>query len=287
MVIETKTNATLDKIITTIGDLPASPAIVSTVMGLTSNLDTQIMDVSKVLSFDQSLTAKVLKLSNSSYYGRSKEVSTLEEAIPVLGFFAVRSMVVATSAHSMYLAEDPDGHRGKLWRHSLSSAVTARQIAKHVRYSNAEETFIASLLHDIGKLVLLQKLPDIYKEIVEAVERNEMTFTQAEIDKLGFDHCEVASVLLEHWSFPPSLIEAICDHHLPPAPTEEIPLPMSHFVSLGNELSKKMNVGFESETVENISSLPSAQVLKLDSDSLDEILTISKEHYHIEIGILD
>lgn len=91
------TTSILDRIISTLGDLPASPAIVSTVMGLTSNPDSKVTEISKVLSADQSLTAKVLKLSNSSFYGRPKGVKTLQEAILLLGFFTVRSIVVATS----------------------------------------------------------------------------------------------------------------------------------------------------------------------------------------------
>lgn len=118
----TTSNSTLEKIIGTIGDLPASPAVVSVVMGLTSNLDSNVDEISKVLCSDQSLTAKVLMLSNSSFYGRSKEVVSLDEAIPILGFFSVRSMVIATSAQTMYSSGEKDNPREWLWRHSLSTA---------------------------------------------------------------------------------------------------------------------------------------------------------------------
>ena len=134
----------LDRIISTLGDLPASPAIVSTVMGLTSNPDSKIVDISKVLSADQSLTAKVLKLSNSSFYGRPKEVKTLEEAILLLGFFTVRSIVIATSAHTMYTKEIAGNSPEKLWQHSLATAVAARSRRACTRTISTRDSSVSS-----------------------------------------------------------------------------------------------------------------------------------------------
>ena len=111
-------NSALDRLVSTVGELPASPAILSAVMGMTSNLDTRLDDLTEVLSSDVSLTAQVLKLSNSSFYGRAKEVTTLQEAVPILGFFALRSMVMASAAHTMFSDDNPNSTRSRLWRHS-------------------------------------------------------------------------------------------------------------------------------------------------------------------------
>ena len=122
------TPATVQRIVDTIGELPASPAVVGAVMNLTSDLNSTITDITRVLSADQSLTAKVLRLSNSSFYGRAKEVGTLAEAIIILGFFTVRSLVVASSAHSMYCrCNGMDRcNAERLWQHSLSTGIAAR-----------------------------------------------------------------------------------------------------------------------------------------------------------------
>ncbi|MDH3889802.1 MAG: HDOD domain-containing protein [candidate division Zixibacteria bacterium] len=283
----TDTKVELDNIIATVGELPASPTIVSTVMGLTADLDSRVEDISKVLMSDQSLTAKVLKLSNSSFYGRPKNVTTLEEAIMILGFFTVQSMVVATSAHSMYTKDDAEGYKAKLWRHSLSAAVAARQVAKSVRHPEAEQAFIAALLHDIGKLVLLQKMPTRYQEIVAEVEEQKKTFLNVETRELGFNHCDVAALLLEAWDFPTALTEAIFAHHLLPPVEEGKAAPVAHVVHLGNCLAKRLGVGFGDAVVENLSDLRSAQALSLDEAGIEQLLEEITEHYEAEISIFE
>ncbi|MCK4607703.1 MAG: HDOD domain-containing protein [candidate division Zixibacteria bacterium] len=287
MVRTVPANATLDKIISTIGDLPASPAVVSAVMGLTSNLDSNVTEVSRLLSSDQSLTAKVLKLSNSSFYGRSMEVKTLQEAILVLGFFTVRSLVVATSAYTMYNKGGRDEAEAKLWRHSLSTAIAARQIAAFIKHPEKEEVFIAALLHDIGKLVLFQKLAGRYDEIVHTVERENRSFAQIESAELGFTHCDIARALLVKWSFPPSLTTAIHQHHEPPTPAEGQPVHIAQVINLGNMMAKKLDVGFRDYRVENLSELESAQVMGLAEEELAELFEEFQQHYRCEVSIFE
>jgi len=256
-------------------------------MGLTSDLNASVTDISQVLSSDQSLTAKVLKLSNSSFYGRSKDVKTLQEAILILGFFTVRSLVIATSAHSMYMEEDTDGSKGKLWRHSLSAAVAAREIASRTKHPDKEEVFIATLLHDIGKLVLLQKMPVKYAEIVARVEKDRRSFVDEETETLGFTHCDVAALLLDKWSFPTSMITAIQFHHTLPEIEQGQPVPIACIVNLGNHIAKTINVGFDDHQVEELADLPSAQALSLDEDDIAEIAEDFEQHYKSELSIFE
>jgi len=280
-------NSSLEATIHAVGDLPASPAIVSTVMGLTSDLNTSVTDISQVLASDQSLTAKVLKLSNSSFYGRSKDVKTLQEAILILGFFTVRSLVIATSAHSMYMEKDTDGSRTKLWRHSLSAAVAAREIARRTKHPNKEEIFISTLLHDIGKLVLLQKMPVKYAEIVAQVEKDKLSFVETENEMLGFTHCDVAAILLDKWSFPASMIASIQFHHSLPNIEQDQPVPIAYTVNLGNHIAKTINVGFDDYRVEELAGLRSAQVLDLDEEAIAEIVESFEKHYNSEMSIFE
>ena len=280
-------DSNLNKIVDTIGELPASPAIVSAVMGLTSNLNSKVTDVSKVLASDQSLTAKVLKLSNSSFYGRSKEVKTLQKAILILGFFTVRSMVIATSAHSMFSKGGQDGPEVQLWRHSLSTAVAARQIAKHLCHPEQQEVFIAALLHDIGKLVLIQRLPDQYQQVLTEVEGTAGEFIEVETRLLGFNHCDVASLLLEKWFFPSNLCEAILTHHHPKNSEAGRPASLAELIYLGNHMAKRLEVGFNDRRIENLAETDTASDLRLDEATLDDIYGQVAEHYTAEIGIFE
>ena len=164
--------------------------------------------------------------------------------------------------------------------------MTARQIARAVKYQAVEEAFVAALLHDIGKLVLIKKLPQRYDIVVKGVEEDGKSFYEMETEVFGFSHCDVGSVLLDQWSFPTSLIMAVGNHHEPPAPNEEDPIPLAHLVCLGNQLCKHFKVGFNEILETELAEFPSSKVLKLDEDTLKEILQISREHYQVEISIL-
>ncbi len=280
-------NNTLEKIISTIGDLPASPAIVSSVMGLTSDLNSKITDITQVLMSDQSLTAKVLKLSNSSFYGRPKEVGTLEEAIPILGFFTVRSMVIATSAHTMYSKGNNEESSQKLWQHSLATAVSARSIANKLNFPNKDEVFIAALLHDIGKLVLIQNLGDRYQELIDEIEEGQLRFRDVELKELSFSHCQISTLLLNKWSFPVSLIDAVESHHADIDLDDDSPITTGHIVQLANHIGKRENIGFNDYIDTDISELSVAHKLGVDKEWCDELIPEITEHYTIEARIFE
>lgn len=278
---------TLDRIVSTVGELPPVPSVISIAVGLTSNLHSDISDVSKVLSSDQSLVAKILRLSNSPYYGRSREVKTVHEAIVVLGFDVLRSIVVAASAYVMYSGKDGSGSCAKLWRHSVSTAIAARQIGEHLKLPDKEEVFIAGLLHDIGKLVLMQKLPELYQKVISEVERTTCSFTAVESRSLGFDHCDVASLLLSEWAFPRSLVQAISRHHRPPSFQAGEAIPNAQVVNLANCVAKNIEIGFNDQRVQTLTNLDSARAMGLDEKSLDSILEESREHYRAEVRLLE
>jgi putative nucleotidyltransferase with HDIG domain len=256
-------------------------------MALTSNLQSNISDISQLMSSDQSLTAKVLKLSNSPFYGRVKKVKTTQEAVLVLGFKILRSIIMATSTHRLYNKGDSRESEIKLWRHSLSTAITARQIAEHIKHPEKEEIFVAALMHDIGKLVLLQRLPEWYRKIVDEVEKNAGSFHKIESRVFHFDHSDVASLLLAGWAFPKSLVRAIARHHRPPSFRKGVAVPIAQIVNLANYMAKNLNVGFNDKRFEVLSQIKSAQAMALDEESLNLIFEESKTHYQAEVRIFE
>jgi len=270
-----------------VGELPAAPVIIGTTIRLTSNLDSNLADISRVLSSDQSLTAKVIRLSNSPFYGRTTSVETLQEAILVLGFMAVRSLVLATATHALFDQGPDDAPQMKLWRHSLSTAISARQLAKHLNHPDKEQIFVCGLMHDIGKLVLLQKLPEQYQEVIDQVEESAGSFLSSETKIITFTHCDVASMLLETWDFPVSLIRAISQHHRPQSFRPGSPIPVSQVVYLANLMAKNLDVGFADERIDDLSALDSAVAMSLDKDSLDEVLEEVRDNYLAEMKVFD
>jgi len=285
--LKTEESAVLKRVVSTIGELPASPAIITAVMNMTSNLDSNVAEVSHWLSVDSTLTAKVLKLANSSYYGRPKEVHSVKEAILILGFYTVRTLVIASSARSLFAADDENGPVDKLWRHSFSTAIAARQIATYLHHPHKEEIFIAALMHDIGKLVMLENLGSRYREIISRIESTCGSFVRMEKEALGFTHVDVSGLLTKQWSLPVGLVEAIAGHHTLPGYRPDQPIPMAYVVHLANLMAKRLNVSFSDGKEEFLERAESAQAMRLDAETLEDILTSVRDYYTSEIRILD
>ncbi len=272
-VVAPKSLSMLEKITSTIGELPASPAIVSAVMGLTADLNSKVEDLGKVLAADPSLTAKVLKLSNSSFYGRSRAVSSLKEAILILGFYTLRSIVMATSTHSLYFRKDNIQFSQKLWDHSLGCALAARLAGRLLDHPKVEEIFIGGLLHDIGKIILGQKLPDVYDRLVREIEEKHLEFHDAELAKLGFTHVDVGAVVLDRWNFPAELITGIRNHHQKFEPNNGGPAPIGAVISLANHLSKRLAIGFADQRLSDEITAGCAERLGISAEDTSQLAT--------------
>lgn len=207
----------LDKLIARVEDLPALPEVVDEVIRLTESPDSTPQDLNRVISRDQSLTARVLRLANSAYYGFARRISTVTDAVILLGFNTVRNLVMAASVHRVLDREVPGYElaRGELWQHSLTAAMTARLLARQARYRQHEQAFVAGLLHDIGKVVLSYYVAEAYQELLRRVNEDGVPFMQAEAEIFGFDHAEVGSLVAKKWNLPEELVEAIANHHQP------------------------------------------------------------------------
>jgi len=207
----------LEALIRQVRDLPALPAAVVRVMHLTDDPKAGMADVARALASDQALAARVLKLANSAFYGSSRRISTVSEAVITLGMRTTRNLVMATSCQGM-LERNVAGYAlppGALWRHSLACASAAQALAIRARYRATEEAFVAGLLHDIGKVVLNTYLKDQFARVFLRAAQGDMTFAEAEREVLGFDHAQAGACLLERWSLPASLVTAVRWHHAP------------------------------------------------------------------------
>jgi|WetSurMetagenome_2_1015567.scaffolds.fasta_scaffold89553_2 putative nucleotidyltransferase with HDIG domain len=264
-------NRSLDKIVTLIGDLPATPGIVSLLMSLTTDVNINISRITRAILSDQSLTARVLRLSNSSFYGRSKEVRTLNDAVVILGFKTLRSLVVAMSTQAMYRNGGKAELQNKLWEHALATAICSRQIAQVIGFGQSEEAFIAGLLHDIGKLVMIQKMPQEYGEIIARVESSDQTFVAAEEAEFGFNHTDVGLLLLHKWAFPRDLAIAVFEHHAPIDPTDEH-ITLSMIVNVGNFLAKQLGRDPGAAVGQELSEYQAIRMLRLDTEKIESIL---------------
>jgi putative nucleotidyltransferase with HDIG domain len=262
---------TLPALVRAVEDLPALPAVVQRVIALTEDPKSTARDINNVLTQDQGLTAKVLRLANSAFYGFPRRISTVTDATILLGFQTIRSIVLAASVSEM-MKRELKGYaleRGELWRHSQATAVGARMLAREVKFSRLEVAYTAGLLHDIGKLILDAYLRDEYEAVLEKVEKEHVTFLEAEEALLGFHHALVGAKVAEKWNLPLELVEAIGFHHEPERAQENPKLTAIAHIADCMSVSLGMGVGVDGFLYRI--SPKAVELLGLQEDQVDRL----------------
>ena len=197
-------------------NLPTLPTVVAKMIELVDNPKTTASSLGKLISSDQVLTAKVLKLANSAFYAFPRKIATVNLAIVVLGFDMIKNLVLSVSVIDRFSKESDRGFDVmKFWEHSVGCGVAGRMVAGEYGYRVSGEVFTSGLLHDIGKLILREYLKVEFQEIVEIVEERDISFIEAEREVLGVTHTEIGGWLGDKWNLPGQLVEAIRTHHHP------------------------------------------------------------------------
>lgn len=209
---------TIDDLISEVTSLVTLPEICHKVTALIEDPDACIDDIGKLISQDPGLTVKILKISNSAMYGFMSEVDTVSRAITLLGTRQIRDLVLATSAfdtfkgisNSLVSMED-------FWYHSILCGLAANELTKLCGMRNGDGLFVAGLLHDIGQLVLFNKIPNLSQQAIlmsmEGSEEYEMH--EAEKKLMGFNHMDVGMKLAESWKLPEYIQYSLGYHHEP------------------------------------------------------------------------
>ncbi len=255
----------LSTLIANVKDLPPLPMIVMKAMEMAMDPDVNLRNLQQLISQDQALSAKILRIVNSAMYSLRSEVSTVSHAVAVLGVDTVRSVIMAASVERVFQKAKDLGTK-LMSDHSWGTALAARAIARRVRYANPEEAMICGLMHDIGKPVLMQNMKSRYSEIVADVYGGNSSFHQQELLTFGFSHAHVGALLARKWNFPPQLAEAVGYHHNPSsAPSFR---QLACIANLANLLMITMGIGFEKNKDIDLEKQPSAVFLKLNKSAL-------------------
>ncbi len=211
------TEFTLDYIFDSLTGLPSFPKVVQKALAMLDDSDTTMEQLAEILKYDPSLTANILKLTNSAHFGLPRQVTSLDTALALLGQQQIREVLIA-SASMPFLAKDTDGYfmqASDLWAHGMGCAIISQHIAEQCGYAEPSVLFTAALLHDIGKTVMHLYVGPRLQEIVTRATSGDMTFTEAEWQVLGGDHAVIGSDILRKWEFPPDIVRAVRNHHDP------------------------------------------------------------------------
>ncbi len=245
--------------------LPTLPGIVQKISQLVDNPNVSTAKIGEEISKDQVLSAKVLKLVNSSFYGLSGRISSINQALVLLGFNVVKGLVLSTSVFEK-LTREMIG----FYEHSLGCAIAAGIIAKEIGHPDKDEIWIAGLLHDIGKVIMWVNLPDDFAEIVDEAKRTRQFITDVEKEHLSITHTDVADWLATKWHLPISVREPMIYHHSPSrAKTAKVQTAIVH---LANILVNAYGFGQSGDDLVPPLDDQSAKLLGLTDRLLDEII---------------
>ena len=196
-------------------DLPSLPAVVMELLGAIEQEDIDIALLARKVALDQALTAKTLRLANSSSFGLQVKVTTIQQAMTFLGFQTTRKLITAAAMTGCFPTGRCPGFSDKaFWRHSVATAACARVLARRVRF-NQDYAFTAGLLHDIGRLVLVTRYPEHYQAVLARRGRDGGELLALERAVMGIDHVAAGVALAEHWNFSDTMRQAIEWHHAP------------------------------------------------------------------------
>jgi HD-like signal output (HDOD) protein len=263
-------------------NLPTLPLIVQQVQKLVADPRSNMSQIALIITRDQSIAARVIRLVNSAFYGLGNKVSSIQQAIMLLGLNTVKNLVIGVSVVKTF-----EGARNatlfdreKFWLHSFACATGARFIAKKLDRDEPEDFFMAGLLHDIGILVLDQFFHEEFIAIVQQTLRTKMELTDVEKSVLGVTHCEIGEFMAAKWRIPEYLAMAIRHHHKPAF--SELETENQRFitavvhVSDTNACNRGNNPGFPCTFLLHE---PSLQLLGLNNGEIDEIV----DHVETEI----
>jgi putative nucleotidyltransferase with HDIG domain len=258
----------LTRIVKATGDLPTMPHIANLVIEKLSAPATSPKEIHEIISKDQALAARVLRIANSPLYGYPRTVTRLTDAIVIMGFNSIRSLVLTSVFQDLF--KDFGLTEKLLWEHSLLCASVSQRIAKSAGFKKTEEAFLVGLMHDIGKVILYLRVPDKMSAIIQDVyNTQETSFIGMEEEVFGFNHADVGCAMAAKWNFAKEIEEAIGNHH---HPEKAVILPsLSYIAHLANNYCHKLEVGPIRNPDLNLMQLESTRVLKLNQQMMNRL----------------
>jgi putative nucleotidyltransferase with HDIG domain len=272
----------IEQIILKTCDLPTMPVVAEKVMMLVADPDATTEQLQKVISADQALAARILKIANSAFYASVRKINTISEAVVIIGFNTLRSIVLTASSREIYkrfgLTEK------MLWEHSMGAAISAGVIAKDLKLPNQEEAYLGGLLHDVGKVVLDNSDPQKFADVMEMVYNEQMSFRMAEQEVYGFSHVDVGAMVIRKWKLSENLEMAVRHQYNPKWLSMDPNLmKLTAVVNLANQFCLRLGIGHR-KPVEDLplEKEEAFEILQMKADRLPMLLELTAKAYEEE-----
>ncbi len=233
----------IEEILNIANHVPPFPKVALQVMKMLDNPEVKAKDLAEVIQYDAVITANLLKTCNAAYFGLTRKVSSLDEALVVLGQDILKDIIMASSSAKFYKGDAGGGYsleQGDLWKHSVATAVMAKLLSSHFNEVDPGVAFTAGLLHDIGKRFLSSFVAEDFQEIVDLAHGGESSFIEAEKEIIGMNHAELGGLILEKWDFADDLRLAVKQHHDTDAVDKD---QLTALVAISNTLVISLGIG--------------------------------------------
>lgn len=263
---------TIEDIVAKTPDLPTIPATAVRVIQETQKSEASAASVARIVATDQAISARVLRLSNSAFYGLPRRVSDLQESVVILGMRTVKNLATVAATYP-WMSRPLNGYclgPEEMWKHAFGTGVGAQLVAAYSRKCIPDNAFTAGLLHDMGKTALSIWIEAKISAIKLYATRESISFDNAERKILGYDHGQVGAYLAKNWNLPEEIESAALFHHRPDLATEHRPI--TDCVHIGDYLTSIMGFGLGGDGLQYAFSKGSLERLGLSEQDL-EIIT--------------
>jgi HD-like signal output (HDOD) protein len=251
------------------GELISPPEIFLQIEKVINDPRSSAREVAHIVSQDPGLSARLLKIVNSAFFGFAQQIDTISRAVTILGTKEVSNLALSTSVMALF-REIPSSlmNMSLFWEHSLACGICSRLLARYKNFQNLERFFIAGLLHDLGKLIIFKHLPQQSDAVLRSAPSSDLLYFEVERLHLGFDHTQVGLALAEQWQLPPTLEQGLGRHHqalqlLPSAEAAVISLADAIVNALGFGNSGEHLLAPEIAAISEFLSLPSVSMENL------------------------
>ncbi len=277
-----------DELIKKAGDINVLPSVARKILDALSDESSSMNDLEHIIETDQALAVKILKISNSALYGLPQEITSLQQALMVLGMKTIKSLVLSVSTKSLYNKFGTTEQ--EMWDHSVGAAFASWLISSGHGKTVSDIAFIGGLMHDLGKVFMNNESPEAFTEAMMKTHNEHIDSIAAEAKVYGYDHAEIGTALVKKWGFPSLLVHVIGMHHLNNDRLEDIEDEVTAkgvaCVNLANYFCKSLGIGYRKpdESIE-LHALPSSVFLKIGTERVEELKKEIMETYENEKSV--
>jgi len=265
---------------------PTLPMVVNKINELVSQPETSAKDIEVIIAKDQVLTGKLLRLVNSPFYGFPQKITTISRAVGIIGFEALRNLIFSSSVVNLFRSQGTDIFRpAEFWKHSVGTALAAKELARLLGEKQVEEFFVAGLIHDIGKLVHEEYFSDGFRQACSLALRNDILLREAEQEVLRFTHDQTGGLLLAQWNLPPKVVAMVRFHHHPAEAREY--MRDAGVIHLADILSRAKGLGSGGDNKIPLLDHPTWVALGLTIGDLEQVLRRIGEYFDEAVAFLE